>query len=76
MKRNVSSAWRRLASDKVAMISLVVLVLFIVMAIITPWVSSRDDINPVNTGGNPTWASPRRSSSWVPTTWVAAWRCR
>ncbi len=60
MKRNVSSAWRRLASDKLAMISLVVLVLFIVMAIVTPWVSSRDDINPVNTGGNPTWASPSR----------------
>ena len=60
MKRNVRSAWRRLASDKLAMISLVVLVLFIVMAIITPWVSSRDDINPVNTGGNPMWASPSR----------------
>jgi peptide/nickel transport system permease protein len=60
MKRNVSSAWRRLASDKLAMISLVVLIAFIVMAIVTPWVSSRDDISPANTGGNPTWASPSR----------------
>jgi peptide/nickel transport system permease protein len=60
MKRNVSSAWRRLASDKLAMISLVVLIAFIIMAIVTPWVSSRDDISPANTGGNPTWASPSR----------------
>ncbi len=60
MKRNVSSAWRRLASDKLAMISLFVLIAFIVMAIVTPWVSSREDINPVNTGDNPTWASPSR----------------
>lgn len=60
MKRNVSSAWRRLASDKLAMISLLVLIAFIVMAIVTPWVSSRDDISPANTGGNPTWASPSR----------------
>jgi len=58
MKQNVSNAWSRLRHDRLAMISLVVLVAFIVMAIITPWVSDRDDIRAVNTADNPTWAPP------------------
>lgn len=58
MKANVSNAWSRLRHDRLAMISLIVLVGFVVMAIITPWVSDRDDIRAINTADNPTWASP------------------
>jgi peptide/nickel transport system permease protein len=58
MKANVSSVWARIRRDKLAFISLIVLIAFIVMAVITPWVSDKGDISAVNTGGNPTWAPP------------------
>ncbi|MFM2078564.1 MAG: hypothetical protein RJA49_2454 [Actinomycetota bacterium] len=57
MKANVS-VWARIRRDKLAFISLIVLIAFIVMAVITPWVSDKADISAVNTGGNPTWAPP------------------
>lgn len=58
-RRNAAAGvWRRLRSDRLAMISLAVLVAFAVLAIITPWITDREDIRAVNTGGNPTWASP------------------
>jgi peptide/nickel transport system permease protein len=60
MKTNVSSVWARIRNDKLAFISLIVLIAFIVMAIITPWVSDRSDISAVNTANNPTWAAPSR----------------
>lgn len=59
-RASMSDAWHRLRSDRLAMISLFVLIGFAVMAIITPYVSDRADISAVNTADNPTWASPSR----------------
>ncbi len=58
---SIADAWRSLRRDKLAMISLVVLVAFGVLAIITPWISDRDAIRAVNTADNPTWAHPSGS---------------
>jgi peptide/nickel transport system permease protein len=60
MKANLSSVWVRIRRDKLAFISLLVLAAFIIMAVITPWVSNKADISAVNTANNPTWASPSR----------------
>ncbi|MDO8363645.1 MAG: ABC transporter permease [Actinomycetota bacterium] len=59
-RRRASAAgfWRSLRRDKLALTSLVVLVLFVVLAVVAPWVSNRADFNVINTGDNPVWAKP------------------
>jgi len=49
---------RRIRRDRLAVVAVVVLVGFIVLAIVTPWISDRADFNAINTGDNPTNQSP------------------
>lgn len=55
-----ADAWRRLRSDRLALISLIVLVLITLVAVITPHVTDKADILAVNTADNPTWAPPSK----------------
>jgi peptide/nickel transport system permease protein len=59
-RASVADAWRRLRADKLAMISLLVLVAFAIVAIATPWFTDKSAISAVNTADNPTWAPPSR----------------
>jgi len=52
-RASLAAVWKRLRRDRLAMLALVVLVGFIVLAVITPWVTSRGDFAIINTGGNP-----------------------
>ena len=74
---SAADAWRGLRRDRLAMVGLIVLIVFTVMALIAPCVSDRADFSAINTGDNPTWAAAQLASSCsAPTTSVAAWRCR
>jgi len=55
-RRRASAAeiGRRIRKDRLAMTALFVLIGFIVLAIITPWITDRADFNAINTGDNPT----------------------
>ena len=41
---------RRIRKDRLAMVALLVLVGFVLLAIITPWITDRADFNAINTG--------------------------
>jgi len=59
-RRRASTAdiWRRMRRDRLAMTALLVLIGFVVLAVITPWITDRADFNAINTGDNPTNQSP------------------
>lgn len=57
-RASAADAWRRLRRNRAAMVALVVLVAFVVLALIAPLVSDRADFDAINTGANPTNASP------------------
>lgn len=57
-RASAASSWRRMRRDRLAMVALGVLLAFVVMALIAPLVSDRADFNAINTGDNPTHASP------------------
>jgi peptide/nickel transport system permease protein len=55
-RRRASTAevLRRIRKDRLAMAALILLIGFIALAIITPWITHRSDFNAINTGDNPT----------------------
>lgn len=53
-RTTAAGVWRELSRDRLAMMSLGVLILFVVVALVTPWVSNREDFAGINTGDNPT----------------------
>lgn len=59
-RRRASAAeiWRRIRHDRLALVSIIVLLGFVVLAVITPWITDRADFNAINTGDNPTNQSP------------------
>jgi peptide/nickel transport system permease protein len=57
-RASAADAWRRLRRNRAAMVALVVLAAFVVLALIAPLVSERGDFDAINTGANPTNASP------------------
>lgn len=50
----------RLRHDRLAMIGLIVLVGFVLMALLAPWLSPRSGLSAVDSINNPTWQSPSR----------------
>lgn len=57
-RASAADAWRRLRRNRAAMVALVVLAAFVVLALIAPLVSDRADFDAINTGANPTNESP------------------
>ena len=51
--------WRRFRSDRLALLGAIILLAFIVMAIIAPWISPEEGLSAVESIQNPTWATPR-----------------
>ena len=60
-RTTAAGVWRELRRDRLAMVSFGVLILFVVVAVVTPWVSSREDFAGINTGDNPTNHAPSGS---------------
>lgn len=50
----------RLRHDRLAVIGLVVLLGFVVMALLAPWISSRSGLSAIESIDNPTWQPPSR----------------
>lgn len=50
--------WRRLRRDRLAMAGLVVLLGFVAMALLTPWLVGRDALSAVASVDNPVWSPP------------------
>jgi peptide/nickel transport system permease protein len=59
-RRAFTDGWHRLRTDRAAMIGLVVLLGFVVMALAAPWLSPRSGLNAVESVGNPAWQTPGR----------------
>jgi len=57
-RASAGAVWGRLRRDRMAMLSLAVLVVFAALAIAAPWISDRADFRAINTGDNPRWARP------------------
>ncbi|MEQ1872587.1 MAG: ABC transporter permease [Ilumatobacteraceae bacterium] len=57
-RASTAAVWRRMRKDRLAMTALIVLIGFVVLAVITPWITDRADFNAINTGDNPTNQSP------------------
>ncbi|HSL73896.1 MAG TPA: ABC transporter permease [Ilumatobacteraceae bacterium] len=57
-RRAASDGWRRLRTDRAAMVGLVVLAGFVVMAIAAPWISPRSGLSAVDSIGNAAWQPP------------------
>ena len=51
---------RRLVGDRLAMFGLLVLIAFIVMALIAPWISPKSGLSATQSIDNPLWAPPSR----------------
>lgn len=49
---------RRLRRDRIALFGMVVLVAFVAMALLAPWISPRSGLSAVESVGNPTWQPP------------------
>jgi peptide/nickel transport system permease protein len=52
--------WTRLRQDRLAMLGLIVLVGFTVMAVIAPWISPESGLSATESIDNPLWAPPSR----------------
>jgi peptide/nickel transport system permease protein len=52
--------WRRLRQDRLAMLGLIVLIGFAVMALIAPWISPKGGLSATESIDNPLWAPPSR----------------
>jgi peptide/nickel transport system permease protein len=52
--------WRRLRQDRLAMLGLIVLLGFVVMALIAPWISPKSGLSATESIDNPLWAPPSR----------------
>ncbi len=61
-RRRASAAdfWSRFRGDRLALLGLIVLLVFIVMAIAAPWISPKEGLSAVDSIDNPTWAPPGR----------------
>jgi peptide/nickel transport system permease protein len=57
-RRTWAENWRLLRRNRLAMLGLITLVVFTLLALLAPVISSRDDFNVINTADNPTWAKP------------------
>jgi peptide/nickel transport system permease protein len=53
--------WRRLLGDKLAVLGLVILVAFVVMALIAPWISPKSGLSATESIRNPLWAKPSKA---------------
>ncbi|MCE9622381.1 MAG: ABC transporter permease [Actinomycetia bacterium] len=53
-RASLAETGRRIRKDRLAVIALLVLIGFVLLAIITPWITDRADFNAINTGNNPT----------------------
>src|SRR5262245_40309263 len=51
---------RRLLSDRLAMLGLLVLIAFVVMALIAPWISPKSGLSATESIDNPLWQPPSR----------------
>jgi peptide/nickel transport system permease protein len=59
-RRALTDFWRRLRQDRLAMIGLLVLIGFAVMALIAPWISPKSGLSATESIDNPLWAPPSR----------------
>ncbi len=59
-RRALTDFWRRLRQDRLAMIGLLVLIGFAVMALIAPWISPKTGLSATESIDNPLWAPPSR----------------
>jgi peptide/nickel transport system permease protein len=59
-RRAFADFWSRLRQDRLAMLGLIVLVGFTVMAIIAPWISPKSGLSATESIDNPLWAPPSR----------------
>lgn len=59
-RRALTDFWHRLRQDRLAMLGLVVLLGFIVMALIAPWISPKSGLSATQSIDNPLWAPPSR----------------
>ena len=59
-KQAFTDFWRRLRQDRLAMLGLLVLIGFAVMAVIAPWISPKSGLSATASIDNPLWAPPSR----------------
>jgi peptide/nickel transport system permease protein len=59
-RRAVVDFWRRLRQDRLAMLGLIVLIGFVVMALLAPWISPQSGLSATESIDNPLWAPPSR----------------
>jgi len=59
-RRALTDFWRRLRQDRLAMLGLIVLIGFAVMALIAPWISPKSGLSATQSIDNPLWAPPSR----------------
>jgi peptide/nickel transport system permease protein len=59
-RRALTDFWRRLRQDRLAMVGLLVLIGFAVMALIAPWISPKSGLSATESIDNPLWAPPSR----------------
>jgi peptide/nickel transport system permease protein len=57
-RRSFGDGVSRLRRDRVAMVGLVVLAGFVIMALLAPWISPRSGLSAVDSINNPTWHPP------------------
>ena len=57
-RRAWSEFWHRLRDDRLAMIGLIVLIGFAIMALIAPWISPESGLSATESIDNPLWAEP------------------
>jgi peptide/nickel transport system permease protein len=55
-----SDFWRRMRADRLAMLGLLVLIGFTIMALIAPWISPKSGLSATESIDNPLWAKPSR----------------
>jgi peptide/nickel transport system permease protein len=59
-RKALASTWEEFRSNKAGLIGLAVLGAFVLLALLAPVLSDTAALSPVNTGGNPVWASPHK----------------
>ena len=59
-RRALADFWRRLRQDRLAMLGLLVLLGFVVMALIAPWISPKSGLSATASIDNPLWHPPSR----------------
>jgi peptide/nickel transport system permease protein len=59
-RRALVDFWRRLRQDRLAMLGLIVLIGFALMALVAPWISPRSGLSAAQSVDNPLWAPPSR----------------